>query len=279
MQEPGLIEHQRIDVIVDNVAQARSDVQQAFALLQGAKERLKAVFGQDTYGAYLWDRPISDFRLDETAQQVDTYLEKRAWQYVIQQTGMQAFMTERRKQELQQQLDSKKFPHLTTANVLSTLHGFTGQIDALLTESAQEVFAWLRPAAWTTHGQLKTNKQFQVGRKVIVYGVEANYAQGYRINSHRESNFRALGNVMSLLDGQGAQHYPLDLVTQLNQALKTASSGEEVVTPYLTLKPYKNNNAHITFRRCDLVDRLNALATDGSLPGTEQAAHRQGPTP
>ena len=89
--------------------------------------------------------------------------------------------------------------------------------------------------------------------------------QGYRLNTYCEAKFRTLGNVFSLLDGQGAQRYPADLCTQLRAGLERAQSGDQVNTPYLSLKPYKNGHAHLTFQRRDLVDRLNQLGGDGSL--------------
>ena len=76
---------------------------------------------------------------------------------------------------------------------------------------------------------------------------------------------RTLGNVFSLLDGQGAQRYPDDLCTQLRAGLDRAQSGEQVRPPYVNLKPYKNGHAHLTFRRRDLVDRLNQLGGNGTL--------------
>jgi hypothetical protein len=181
-------------------------------------------------------------------------------------------MTQKRQDELCDQLKKGQFPTLTPDNVLSTLQGFTGQVSTLLEESAKEVFDWLRP--WNPQsraGQLKTNQRWKIGYKAIAaYAVEAKWTHGYHLNTHREANFRALGNVFSLLDGQGAQQYPDDLYTQLRAGLDTAQAGEAVVTPYLTLKPYRNGNAHLAFVRHDLVDKLNALCGDGSLPGEER---------
>ena len=269
------IQHQTITAIVENVALARADIAQAFTLLQGAKDRLNATLGtkDQTYYAYgyLWNRDISDYNLDRTAKEVDQFQERNAWRYVLEQTGLRAYMTEARQKELQAQLEKGTFPPLTVENALSTLQGLTSHVGSLLTESALEVFDWLRPSTRSQVGQLKTNHQFHIGHKAIVYGVESNWNDGYRINSYREANFRALGNVFSLMDGQGAQQRPNDLVTQLNVGLRAVRSGGIVTTPYLTCKPYANGNAHLAFLRQDLVDKLNQVGADGSLPGREAA--------
>ena len=131
------------------------------------------------------------------------------------------------------------------------------------------MFDWLRPRHATSRaGKLKTNQWWKLGIKAIACAVvEPSWTTGYRLNYYREANVRSLGNVMSLLDGHGAQQYPNDLCTQLTEGLKHAKAGNAVATPYLTLKPYKNGNAHLHFVRPDLVDKLNALCGDGSLPG------------
>ena len=272
MDTAGLIPRQTITTIVDNVAHARADIAEAFTLLIGAKDRLAAVLGDGsaTYYGHLWTHQISDYHLAYTAAEVDAQCTRNAWRYVLEQTGLRSYMTEARQQELQAQLDKDEFPALTVENVLSTLQGLTSQVGTLLHESAKEVFDWLRPHSGCGIGALKTNKKFHIGSKAIVgWAVEAHYAGGYQLNSYRQANFRALGNVFSLLDGQGAQKYPDDLCTQLDTALRTAKPGTAMTVPYLACKPYKNGNMHLHFLRQDLVDRLNQIGSDGTLPAAE----------
>jgi len=58
-------------------------------------------------------------------------------------------------------------------------------------------------------------------------------------------------------------------VTQLNAALATAHAGGIIAVPYLACTPYKNGNMHLRFLRRDLVDKLNQLGGDGTLPDAE----------
>ncbi len=267
MPTTTMIPHQTLTAIVDNVTQARTEVAQAFALLLGAKTRLKAVLGSDnTYYDSLWSSSISDYSLDQTALSVDATVTRNAWKYVIAQVGLRAYMTERRQKELQDQLEQGQFPPLTVDNILATLAGLTAQVGSLLDESAREVFDWLRPSEHSCVGKLKTNHRWRLGEKAIIgYAVEEGWPRGFRLNHYREANFRALGNVFSLLDGHGAQQYPDDLVTQLRTGLREAAAGQWIDTPYVSLKPFKNTNAHLRFPRTDLVDQLNARCGDGSL--------------
>ncbi len=277
MNTAGVIEHQTVRAIVENVDQARHDIDQAFRLLQGAKERLHAVLGNSSTTSYghLWSHTLTDYDMIRNATTVDATVARNAWRYVLAQTGITAYMTERRQKELYEQLEKGHFPCLTVENVLSTLQGLQGQLGTLLLEAAKEVFDWLRPTSDWGVGALKTNHKWKIGPKVIVgWTVEANWTHGYHLHDRRTANVRALGNVFSLLDGQGVQQYPHDLTTQLNAALKEAQSGDTVHTPYLDAKPYKNGNMHLHFLRADLVDTLNHLCSDGTLPG---AAREQTP--
>lgn len=274
MHTPGLIEHQTITTIIDNVNQARHDIDLAFKLLQGAKDRLNAVLGDGSAVSYghLWERDISDYNLPQTLEKIQAYQAKNAWRYLLRQTGLMAYLTERRQKELQAQLDKGELPVLTVANVLSTLEGLHGQLGTLLLESVKEVFDWLRPQR--TH--YKTNQKFQVGRKVIITNaIGSHWAGEWHLNYYREADFRSLGNVMSLLDGQGVQQYPHDLVTQLRVVLKEgAGTGAWLDVPYMRVKPYGNGNLHVQFTRHDLVDRLNQLGSDGTLPAATPVSSR-----
>src|SRR5438046_1671478 len=72
MNTPGLIEHQKIATIVDNVAIARGDIASAFVLLAGAKKRLSAVLG-DGLRSYnsIFERDISDNNFADRALDSD----------------------------------------------------------------------------------------------------------------------------------------------------------------------------------------------------------------
>lgn len=275
MDAHGILPHQTVHMIVENVRQAQSDLHEAFCLLQGAKERLAACLGSGRevgYNDHLWSSTLSDYDLPRRAHEIEAQITRRAWAYLISHMGMQHYMTEARQHELRAQLDAGQFPVLTVDNVLSTLEGLTTQVGGLLLEFIIEVFDWLRPSPRSRLGQLKTNKQFLVPYTVIVgYAVEKNYHHTFRLNYHREANMRSLGNALALLDGRGVQRYPEDLVTHLKTALHSCCSGQAAEVPYMTVKPYGNGNLHIKFRRRDLIDKLNHMGSDVTLPGSERS--------
>lgn len=257
--ENTLIEHQTVTAIVDNVTQALADIDAGFRLLLAARQRLEGTLGDGIAYHHLWDQSIYDYDLDAQSEKSRKHVIKNAWKYVIKKTELRSYMTEKRSKELDAQIENNELPSLTAENILTTLHGLSGRVDALLNESIAETFDWLRPtSSWGT-GKLKTNIKYKVGRKAIIYGVEPNYGNGFRTCYSYDQRWRALGNVFSLLDKQGVKKYPYDFLTRFNAALKDYQTDNVYEDEYFRIKPYKNGNAHIEFLRMDLLAELNRI--------------------
>lgn len=261
---------------MENVEQAKLEVKQAFELLNAAKHRLNATLGDGKLGYYHSIIPNrnhygdSVFEGKAIAESADL-ITQNAWRYILAQTGLNHFMTEKRKRELHEQIEKNELPPLTVENIVGTLQGLSGKLNGLLEESIKEVFDWLRPQSEWGAGALKTNKKFKVGPKAIVYGIERRYGGGFAIRYQYDVNFRALGNVFSLLDGKGVLKYPQDFYTRFNEAMREASAGDKFTDEYFEVKCYRNGHAHIKFKRLDLLAKLNKIgAGEDALPGKEK---------
>ena len=268
MPGTALIPRQTLVDLLQAVQTARGELAQAFLLMRSAQTRLKACVGAGTGGGYdsLWPSPLSDYNLTRTAETVDAFQVQQAWQRIIAQTGLTHWITDARARELHTQLEEgKTLPELTIDNVLATLQALAGDSSKLLDETIAEVWQWLRPC----HTTYKTNKKYRIGEKVIV-SYALNDWGNKTINHHRERQFRSLGTVLSLLDGQGVPVYPHDLVTQLNEQLRQVEYGTWFTVSYLRCKVYENRNAHMVFTRPDLLTELNRRAGEATaLAGTD----------
>lgn len=273
--EKDLIEHQTATAIVQNVALAIAETREAYTKFRAAKTRLYQTLGHSNYydtvvksGSY-----YSDYSFNEKAEEESVKLiTQNAWRYILEQTGLNHFMTEKRKKELQEQIKSNQLPELTVDNIFMTLEGLGQRVDDLLKESIKEVFNWLRPRHdWGT-GALKTNKKFSVGKKAIVgWAIQRNYSGGFSVNYHRDAEFIALGNVFTLLDGKGVKKYPDDFRSKFNEKMKVSHAGDVYEDEYFRMKCYGNGNLHIEFKRLDLLQELNRIGAEGheELPGHE----------
>jgi hypothetical protein len=136
-------------------------------------------------------------------------------------------------------------------------------VDIYLEEAVQEVFEYLRPP----RSHLKTNTEFEIGRKVILsWIVEKGWNRGrFKINYHREKYITALQNVFQMLDGKG----PVKSYNGELHDFITDSPDGKGETPYFRFKGYQNGNLHLEFKRPDLVARLNAVAGGNRLRNDE----------
>jgi Domain of unknown function (DUF4942) len=267
-----LIEHQKVSTICENVEQAKLEVKQAFEILRSAKNRLRLTLGDSSvYHDILPSshRHYGDAVFDERSEtEVYDHITRNAWRYIMDQTGLRHYMTERRQKELDEQIQKNDLPPLSSENIMGTLQGLHGRLPDLLDESIKEVFDWLTPHEHSWRAAYKTNKLWRIGPKVITYGMRASYSSGMEMNSYQRANWTALGNVFSLLDGKGVQRYPDDLYTRFNSG--RPAPGDLFTDDYFEIRAYANGNAHIKFKRLDLVKKLNQAAGGMDLPGQEK---------
>lgn len=266
--DTDLIPHQTVTAIVENVDKAREEVRQGFALIVTAKKRLHSALGDSNYYDHIIKSSLSDYSFsdNEVVEESLRLITQNAWRYILEQTGLTKFMTDKRRHELEAQIDGDQLPPLTVENIMGTLQGISGKINGLLEECIKEVFDWLRPQQDWGVGALKTNNKFKVGQKVIVgWVVEHGYHSAkYQFQWGVEQRFTSLANAFSLLDGKGMQQSPHDFVTRCKVAM--SGGAETFEDEYFRCKFYGNGNMHIAFKRPDLLAQLNRVGGGEGIP-------------
>lgn len=269
--DTSLTVRETIVSLVRAYEQSAADVRQAFALLEGAEERLNAAF---TLGADCkihvrdrWGRTLGFGDVDSVVAR----LELDVWSSLVERLELRRFISVKRAEELDRMLDGKsedKFPPVTLENVLAFARGFRQQLDTMLTEAVNEVFEWLRPH----HSEYKRNSELEVPRRVVLsYMVEKDWQKFHVCYGGRaQARLTALQNVFSALDGKGTiakTHYGA-----LYDAINASGKDGVGETEYFKFRCYRNHNLHLEFRRADLLAKLNAIAGGKRLrPSTEAA--------
>ncbi len=253
-----LIEHQKISALVDNYRQVQADVAQAFALLQGAKDRMEAAFGG--YNCSLFEgSSLPELSLRQGAAKSEKKIRKQAWDYIFTVLELRSFISEKRYRDLQRQLQENKLPEITTETVYATLESVHSTIQELMTEAVVELFDQLR----SRNSGYVTNKLFAVGEKVILCHIfDVRY--GFTLSHHDDQVLRSMDNVFHLLDGKGSPKYPHDLVTHVREAMQQEEQFCE--TDYFFCKWYKLGTMHIRFKRLDLLKKLNEIGGKAHEP-------------
>lgn len=196
-----------------------------------------------------WERP------EDTIHEV----EKQAWRAIVDRLELRRFLSVKRWDELQKNLEAGKMGELTEEKALQLLQSFAGQFDELIAEAVTEVYNFLRP--WNS--SKKTNTPFRVGKRVILEGYLSVWSlPAFQPAYQREQQLTALENVFSSLDGKGQvtkTHW-----SQLSEAIRRSQDGKGQ-TEYFRFKCFRNRNLHLEFLRPDLVHELNRIAGNRSL--------------
>lgn len=239
--------------------QAADDIRAAFLVIDAAEKRLSTAFTFN--GEYrhinIRDRQFHCMSFDDPTSTLEA-LKRDTWKAFVERLEIRAMLSVARAKELDTQLERGELPEITEASVFAFARGYAEQLDTMLQEAVEEVFDFLRPRG----SQYKTNTEFALGKKVVLsYMVERDsWSDKFRVNYHRGPMLTALENVFNALDGKGMAHkgYRSDLENAINATPKDGDGRGE--TEYFSFRVFKNGNAHLTFKRADLVDRLNKIA-------------------
>ena len=261
-----LFKHHNIEGLLAVYTEAKGMIENAYTDLESAKEMLEAAGIQ-----YVDTLPSQHNRYrkgeDTTTLQVLGGINTRIWRRIIDLMQIQKFLSVKKADELEDQLQEGKFPELTYDNIYNTFLIIMSQAGEFAQAQIKESYDWLRPrSANSWGGDYKTNDVYQIGKKVIKSGIERPWSgQGqWRVNHYCRQNFVALDKAFHTLDGAPipTNTYSMPFPSAIEQCEGSQPEGE---TEYFKFKLYNNGNIHITFKRMDLVKEFNRVAGGGML--------------
>jgi len=162
-------------------------------------------------------------------------------------------------------------PEISTESVFDFLDSVMGSMNEIAEETIQEVYEWLRPGArrYVQHKTNLKNARWKLGEKIIITSAldEGRFhTNNFHVRYWHEDRLIQLDRVFHLLDGAGIPDgYKSPLVDAINTT--PYASGATGETEYFSFRLFYNGNIHITFKRLDLVERLNAGAGGGNILG------------
>jgi hypothetical protein len=263
--DTGIIPQTTIEQMINAYNQCTEEMQEGFQLLADAEKRLRAAFGSSTgYTSFsviertcYWNCD----RADEFTREQVKRLKIGAWERIIDAAGIRKLMSKQRAEELDRKLKVGEMPDVTVEEVWILLQAFTQNAAAIQDELFAEVYDFLRPGTWDHY---KTNKRYEIGRKVILSGmVDSSWAGGFSVSYYHDSKFIRLDRVFHLLDGKGI---PSGYRSPLVDAINTCKGGAGE-TEYFKFHCYQNRNLHLEFKRLDLLAEFNARCGGLTLRG------------
>jgi len=248
-----------IDELAEVYQAAMDKVTTAYTMLAEAQAELKDAF-QEGYGGFeVTDRQIYSSDPLQICEGIRNKITRSAWGAAIDRLGIRKVLSVKRTKELNDRLDSHSdfaWADFTTANVMNEFVELSRASSTLLAESVKEVYEFLRPGAIFTNKHKTNDKyaKFALGKKVVLTRI-ANVNRYFTyINSYYEPQLIAMDRVFHALDGKSiAESYRSPLLDKI-------SNSTEGETEYFTFKIYLNGNVHLSFKRMDLVAKLNQIA-------------------
>jgi len=175
------------------------------------------------------------------------------WRRVYEKSGLSAYMSANRRGELEQQIADGTIPEFTPENISATFAELIANAPHEFEEAVCSVF---RRLSW----DYKTNNPVMFGKRIIMQHAIDRGFRGRPIPAYRQiwDRINDLVRVMRIFAGQP--------MLEPHQELDRAADGKmefgewsEFPDHHVDIKPFKNGNLHIRFRRPDLVAGLNAV--------------------
>jgi hypothetical protein len=202
-----------------------------------------------------WDLQRSP--ADDLKKTLQLGIDCAAWQYLMSESGLRSLMDSDARKKWDESVRAGEVPEFTEANVRSTfgmLHDARGEM------FERGVIACFKGLAW----DYKTNLPQKFGKRIVM-----TYLTGW--HSYEKCNqLDDLMRVLSILDGKPEPDHRNGISTLLAGACNGYKRENGTFeNDYLSIRTFKNTNGHITFKRPDLVERMNKIIAKhypGALP-------------
>ena len=187
-------------------------------------------------------------------------IDSAAWKYLMDESGLRSFMDSKARAEWDSGLREGVVPELTVDTVASTFAGLYGARGDMFERGVIECFKSL---SWT----YKTNLPQKFGKRLIMQNL---HSGGYCSVYGKMDKLDDLMRVMCVADGKPEPDYRSGTSNLISAGLRESKGWPKFVeNEMMSLKLFKNGNGHITFKRPELVNKLNLIIAKhypGALP-------------
>lgn len=255
-QRAGVVE--RVERAIDLLREAATLAEQAHVGMP--RFTLSTSYGRNSSGldvasARLGRTSRSGLTLDSEAAPLDDVkkalrvgVDASAWQYLMHESGLRSMMDATAREKWDKAIYDGDVPELNSSNVRSTftmLHDSRGEM------FERGVIACFKGLAW----DYKTNLPQKFGKRIVLTYLTGTYG------SSKCDQLDDLVRVMSVLDGKPEPDYRGSTYAALSKAGLNGwpCKAGVVETDYVQIRTFKNHNGHVTFKRLDLVDKMNTI--------------------
>lgn len=181
-------------------------------------------------------------------------LDRGIWRDLMKRSGMLSLMDAQARDQWYRNLEGDAIPAISEANILSTfeqLHQSKGEV------FERGVINVFKSLSW----DYKSNHPCKFGKKVIVNNLVSYNQWGFSLNhNYRRDQLADLERMLHLLDGKPLPDNRGDITTRLYEHIRThPQMARDYQDDYLSIKYFMKGSAHLTFKKPDLVEKMNDI--------------------
>lgn len=180
-------------------------------------------------------------------------VDRRMWASLVEMTELEKLMDKQAKDELREQLMANP-PEATEENIFATLQTFVADADTIFKRGIANCFSKL-------DRRFKSHDGWKVGgRVVLTYCFDEWGSFSYRSNVR--DTLHDIDRTFHVMDGGKTPEMYGGIVAAIEESRRGGGFGRrqsECESDYFKIRCFKNGNAHVWFKRDDLVEKVNKL--------------------
>lgn len=233
-------------VQIETLIQQLDDISALTSSVGGGKSNEWGV-RQYRYDCWLMEKP-------ETAMKAITRnLDRGIWRDLMKRSGMLSIMDAQARDQWYSSLEKDDIPAICEENILNTfkqLHLNKGEV---FERGVINVFKGL---SW----DFKTNSPCKFGVKIIVNGLVKHDRWGFGLNwGLQRDRLADLERMLMILNGKPIPDNRADVTRRLGDHIHENRHSNHYEDEMFAIKYFQKGTAHITFKRPELVDKLNDI--------------------
>lgn len=170
------------------------------------------------------------------------------WTHLISITDLDKLMDKKAKDQFRQQLMTDP-PEVTEDNVFATLEQFILDSGMIFRRGIAECFSNL-------DRRFRSHDGWEIGSRIVLTYAFDSYGSWNYHRNHQDT-FADIERVFRTLDGKDVSF--CEMVEKLRAARGWGPQQTFIETKYFKVRAWKNGNAHIWFKRDDLLKQVNQL--------------------
>ncbi|HIE1227440.1 TPA: DUF4942 domain-containing protein [Serratia marcescens] len=192
-------------------------------------------------------------KADKAMPAVTRNIDSSIWRDLMLKSGMMALMDAQARDQWHKNLEEGDLPAISEANILSTFE--------LLHLNKMEVFERgiinvFKGLSWN----YKTNSPCSFGKKIIINNLVSHNRWGFSLNwGWRRDQLADLERMLFLLSGKSIPDNRSDITTRLMAHIRDNTDKDVYEDEFFRIRYFQKGTAHLTFKRLDLVERMNDI--------------------